>query len=74
MLQDNYAERLGVFYVLGANWLYWVLFKIVSVFLTQRSKDKIKLIYSNEELAEFFDQQELEDEYRLSSPTPKEEQ
>ena len=72
MLQDNYAERLGVFYVIGVNWLYWMLFKIVSVFLTQRSKDKIKLVYSNEELAEFFEQEELEDEYRLPSSTLEE--
>jgi|EP00945_MAST-04E_sp_MAST-4E-sp1_P006082 hypothetical protein len=65
MLQDNYAERLGVFYVLGANWLYWMLFKIISVFLTQRSRDKIILIYSMEEMAKHFEQEELELEYRL---------
>lgn len=63
MLQDNYAERLGNMYVLGANWSYWLMFKLVSPFLSQRTKDKIKLIYTNEQLLEYFDGDQLEAEY-----------
>ena len=38
MLQDNYAERLGALYVLGVGWFYWMIFNIIKVFLTERSK------------------------------------
>ena len=66
MLQDNYAERLGTFYVLGTNWLYWVLFKIISVFLTQRMKNKIKLV-ELVELPLYFEYGELPPEYTIST-------
>ena len=63
MLQDNYAERLGALYVLGAGWFYWMIFNIVKVFLTQRTKEKIILINSNDELLHYFDVDQLESEY-----------
>ena len=63
MLQDNYAERLGALYVLGAGWFYWMIFNIVKVFLTQRTKEKIILISSKDELLDYFDADQLELEY-----------
>ena len=63
MLQDNYAERLGALYVIGAGWFYWMIFNIVKVFLTQRTKEKIILINNNDELLHYFDVDQLESEY-----------
>ena len=44
MLQDFYCERLGNFYVIGANWRYWAAFKMIKPFLATRTREKIKLI------------------------------
>ena len=33
MLQDYYAERLSMFYVLGANWFYKMCYAIIKPFL-----------------------------------------
>ena len=48
MLQDFYCERLGNFYVLGANWVYWAAFKLIKAFLAKKTRDKIHIINSNE--------------------------
>ena len=33
MLQDFYCERLGNFYVIGANWMFWVAHKMIKPFM-----------------------------------------
>lgn len=33
MLQDYYAERLSMFYVIGANWLYRIAYAVIKPFL-----------------------------------------
>ena len=43
MLQDYYAERLSMFYVLGVNWLYRIAYACVKPFLAQKTKDKVCL-------------------------------
>ena len=48
MLQDFYCERLGNFYVIGANWMFWAGHKMIKPFLAKKTADKIKLIYNNE--------------------------
>jgi len=50
ILQDFYAERLSCFYVLGANFMYWAMYKTVSMFLAEKTKNKINLIDNNEDL------------------------
>jgi hypothetical protein len=42
MLQDYYAERLAMFYVIGANWLYKVAYALIKPFLAQKTKEKVK--------------------------------
>ena len=54
MLQDFYCERLGNFYVINANWLYWVGFKLLKPFLAHRTREKIKLINQIEQLHEWI--------------------
>lgn len=41
LLQDFYAERLAMFYVLHANWVYKLAFGIVKPFLAKKTKDKV---------------------------------
>ena len=50
MLQDFYCERLGNFYVINANWMFWAAHKLIKPFLATKTRDKIKLIYNNEDL------------------------
>ena len=45
MLQDFYCERLGNFYVIGANWMFWAAHKLIKPFLAQKTREKLKLIY-----------------------------
>ena len=60
MVQICYAERLGVIYVLGANWFYHKMFAIISVLLTKKTKDKVKLLSKHEDLLKYFDEEMLE--------------
>eukprot|EP00658_Telonema_sp_P-2_P037436 TRINITY_DN2692_c0_g1_i1.p1 TRINITY_DN2692_c0_g1~~TRINITY_DN2692_c0_g1_i1.p1 ORF type:complete len:290 (+),score=44.30 TRINITY_DN2692_c0_g1_i1:226-1095(+) len=53
--QDYYAERLGQVYVLGANWFYFTMWRIVRPFLSQRTKDKIIMIDEPREMLKFFE-------------------
>ncbi len=41
LLQDFYAERLAMFYVLHANWMYKLAFGIMKPFLAKKTKDKV---------------------------------
>ena len=45
MLQDYYAERLAKFYVVGANWLYKMLYAVIKPFLSKKTKEKVHLLY-----------------------------
>eukprot|EP00455_Lapot_gusevi_P011218 TRINITY_DN15166_c0_g1_i3.p1 TRINITY_DN15166_c0_g1~~TRINITY_DN15166_c0_g1_i3.p1 ORF type:complete len:226 (+),score=48.13 TRINITY_DN15166_c0_g1_i3:58-678(+) len=59
VLQDYYAERLGRLYILNVNWFFWTIYKVVSPLLSQRTRDKICILRSNEELKQHFDDDEL---------------
>ena len=48
VLQDFYCERLGFFYVIGANWVFWAAHKLIKPFLAQKTREKLKLIYQLE--------------------------
>ena len=69
MLQDFYAERLSMFYVLGANWLYKLAYAVIKPFLAKKTKDKvtlitlklmqIKILDTVVELREYFNEDQL---------------
>ncbi len=44
LLQEYYAERLAMFYVIGANWLYKIAFAVIKPFLAQKTKEKVRKI------------------------------
>ena len=56
LLQDFYAERLSMVYVLHANWLYKLAYGIIKPFLAKKTKDKIKIIGEIPELLNYFDE------------------
>lgn len=41
MMQDFYSERVHKIYILHVNWIYRMMYKIVSVFLSNRTKEKV---------------------------------
>lgn len=43
-LQDTYAERIDTMIALFPNWFFKMMYGIVKVFLTKRTKDKIKIV------------------------------
>ena len=43
MLQDFYAERLAVMYILNVNWFFRVMYAMMKPFLTKRTTDKVRL-------------------------------
>ena len=63
MMQDYYPERLGNFYVIGANWLYWAAFKMIKPILAQKTRDKVKMIDRLEQLQECIDPANLQPEH-----------
>lgn len=44
ILNDFYPETLKSFYVLGANLFYRAAWKIVSIFISKRTEQKINLL------------------------------
>jgi hypothetical protein len=63
ILQDFYAERLAVMYVLHSNWFFKSLFAAVKPFLAEKSKQKVKIIDKPADLLKFFDKDQLLPEY-----------
>jgi len=56
LLQDFYAERLSMLYVLHTNWLYKLAYGIIKPFLAKKTKEKIKIINDIPELLQYFDE------------------
>ena len=44
VLQQHYPERLGELWFLNAPFIFWSLWRIVSPFIQQATKDKIKFL------------------------------
>lgn len=59
ILNDFYPETLKSFYVLGANILYRAAWKVVSIFISKRTEEKINLLEEPEKLKEYISQQNL---------------
>ena len=56
-----------MFYVLHANWLYKTMYALIKPFLSPKTKEKIKIVARNEDLLEYFDQDQLLPEHGGSS-------
>lgn len=63
MLQDFYAERLGALYVLGVNWFYWLMFKMMKPMLSNKTSGKIHIMNKTKELLNFFQPEQLMSEH-----------
>jgi hypothetical protein len=63
MINDNYAERLGKAYILGANWFFWMIFKVMSPLLSAKTRDKVVFVNDARGLLEHFDRENLSEEY-----------
>lgn len=50
ILNDYYPETLKAFYVLGANIFYRAIWKIVSIFVSKRTEEKVNLLAEVNEL------------------------
>lgn len=63
ILNDCYPELLNNFYVLGANFFYRAMWKVVSLFVSKRTEDKIHLLEDVGELKKYITPQNLDVEY-----------
>ncbi len=68
--QDFYAERMFKSYIFPINWLYWIVYKMMSPFIAQKTKDKFVLLGKKEELKQFFDDSGLSERYGGSVVDP----
>ncbi len=60
ILNDCYPELLNNFYVLGANLFYRAMWKVVSIFVSKRTENKIHLLEDVEELQKFATKDNLD--------------
>jgi hypothetical protein len=63
ILNDCYPELLNNFYVIGANFFYRAMWKVVSIFVSKRTEDKINLLESVDELKKYITPQNLDVDY-----------
>lgn len=50
VLQQHYPERLGELWFLNAPFIFWGLWRVVSPFIQQATKDKIKFVTNKEKV------------------------
>ena len=62
VIQICYAERLGKMYVLGVNWFFKMMFGIINPLLSAKTRSKIVLLSTSEDLLLYFDRENLEEE------------
>ena len=55
LLQDYYAERLSIMYVIGANWISKAAFMVIKPFLSQATKDKFIMVSGLAQIQETFE-------------------
>lgn len=48
VLQQHYPERLGELWFLNAPFIFWGLWRVVSPFIQQATKEKIKFLSNKE--------------------------
>jgi hypothetical protein len=63
ILNDYYPETLKSFYVFGANVLYRAAWKVVSIFISKRTEEKINLLEEPDKIVNFINLDNLPIEY-----------
>ena len=71
ILQDYYPERLGIYFVVGANWFFKAMFSVVKTFMNKKTVDKVKLLGQDKELFSYFNEDELITDYGGKSQIAK---
>ena len=74
-LQNHYPERLGKGYLVDAPFVFWVLWKAISPFMSKHTKSKVTWVRGSlrskrRVFEEFFDLDELEEEFGGNVPMP----
>jgi hypothetical protein len=49
VMQNHYPERLGMMILINPPTMFWVLYKLLSPFIDQRTKEKAKMLYTDRE-------------------------
>ena len=44
ILSNNYPERLHYYLVLGVNWFWRAAYKVISVFMSKKTTDKVVIL------------------------------
>ena len=63
ILQDFYAERLEVTYILKPNWFFKMIVGMMKPFMSDKTKKKIKVVNNTKELLDYFEPENLLKEY-----------
>ena len=63
LLQDYYAERLSLMYVINANWISKAAFMVVKPFLSAATKEKFLMVGNLGQVQEAYDHDQLFLEY-----------
>lgn len=63
ILNDYYPETLKSFYVFGANVLYRAAWKVVSIFISKRTEQKINLLEDPSKITDYINLDNLPIEY-----------
>ena len=63
ILNNYYPETLRAFFVLGANFFYRAMWKVVSIFISKRTEDKVNLLEDVNKLQLFISGDNLDVEY-----------
>jgi hypothetical protein len=61
--QDFYAERLYRSYIFPVNWFYWLVYKMISPFIAQKTKEKLVILSDYRELNKHFNPEGLSERY-----------
>lgn len=60
VVQICYAERLGKIYVIGVNWFFHMMYRIVSPLLSQKTRSKLVILNDPKDILTYFDRIEVE--------------
>jgi len=63
ILQDNYPETLGVAIMCNAPWSFTIFWNIISPFLHEITREKVKFIKDEKEFLQYVDAEHLETTY-----------